>query len=112
MPGMGGLETLKAIQHHNAGRPRETEVGVIMVSAFTKRGADVTVRALQAGAFDFVTKPNAASEQENLLVLREQLVNKIRLHVAGRAIRPRGLAVPPAITGARPCRVSGKPVRA
>src|SRR6266545_297510 len=116
MPGLGGLEVLEAIQRLNAGRPSQEEVGVIMVSAFTKRGADVTVRALQAGAFDFVTKPNAASEQENLSVLREQLLGMIRLYVARRAARLPGVTVArhasPAATGKRPCRVSGKPVGA
>src|SRR5271166_3310051 len=82
MPGLGGLETLEAIQRRNATRPRQEEIGVIMVSAFTKRGADVTVRALQAGAFDFVTKPNRATEAENLAVLREELGGKIRLLLA------------------------------
>src|SRR5438045_9775956 len=53
MPGLDGLQTLQGIQRLNAGRPPSAHVGVIMVSAFTRRGADVTVRALQAGAFDF-----------------------------------------------------------
>src|SRR5262245_42126464 len=112
MPGLGGLEVLEAIQRFNAGRPPHEEVGVIMVSAFTKRGADVTVRALQAGAFDFVTKPHAASEHENLTVLREQLVCKICLYVARRAARPPAVPVLPAATGARAARVSGRAVRA
>jgi two-component system chemotaxis response regulator CheB len=109
MPGLDGLETLEAIQRFNAGRPPQHEIGVIMVSAFTKRGADVTVRALQAGAFDFVTKPNAASEQENLALLREQLVSKIRLFVARRAVRQP--AVPPSTTRAAPSGTATPPRR-
>jgi chemotaxis response regulator CheB len=48
MPGMDGLETLKAIQQFNAGRPRGPEIGVIMVMRIHQRGADVTVQALRA----------------------------------------------------------------
>src|SRR5258705_13612586 len=61
MPGMNGLQTLDEIQQFNRTRPPEAEIGVLMVSAYTKRGADVTMQALQAGAFDFVTKPSGAS---------------------------------------------------
>ncbi|MGA2259119.1 MAG: chemotaxis-specific protein-glutamate methyltransferase CheB [Thermoguttaceae bacterium] len=84
MPGMGGLETLKAIQRINAGKATGTEVGVLMVSAYTKRGADITVQALQAGAFDFVTKPSGPKPEENVNILRQQLLGKIRLFMAER----------------------------
>jgi two-component system, chemotaxis family, protein-glutamate methylesterase/glutaminase len=88
MPGLGGLETLQAIQRINATRPPDRTIGVIMVSAFTRRGADVTIRALQAGAFDFVTKPNGASAEANVQTLRQQLVPRIRSFLLGRRRRP------------------------
>jgi two-component system, chemotaxis family, protein-glutamate methylesterase/glutaminase len=84
MPGMGGLKTLEAIQCMNAARSPGTEVGVIMVSAFTKRGADVTVQALRTGAFDFVTKPSGPQQEENLRILRHEMLAKIHLFLAGR----------------------------
>jgi two-component system chemotaxis response regulator CheB len=84
MPGLSGLETLKAIQQLNGSRPPGTETGVIMVSAFTKRGADVTMQALQAGALDFVTKPSGATADENIERLRQELVPRIRLFLARR----------------------------
>jgi two-component system chemotaxis response regulator CheB len=84
MPGLGGLETLQAIQRFNAGRPDDPPVGTLMVSAFTRRGADVTLRALQAGAFDFVTKPSGPTAEANLRALREQLVPRIRSFMASR----------------------------
>jgi len=84
MPGMGGLETLKAIQRMNAGKAPGTEVGVVMVSAYTKRGADITVQALQAGAFDFVTKPSGPQQEENVNILRQQLLSKVRLFMSER----------------------------
>ena len=50
MPEMDGLEVLEAI------RAEKLDVGVIMVSAFTRRGSEMTIRALELGAFDFITK--------------------------------------------------------
>jgi two-component system chemotaxis response regulator CheB len=78
MPGMDGLATLEQIQQLNAQRPASAGVDVIMVSAFTRRGADVTVKALEAGAFDFVTKPSGPSQETNIAVLRDELIAKIR----------------------------------
>jgi len=77
MPGMDGLETLRAIQRFNATQAPGAAVGVIMVSAHTKRGADVTMQALRDGAFDFVAKPSGPRPDENLEQLRQQLVSKI-----------------------------------
>src|ERR1041385_6416991 len=57
MPGMDGLQTLEEIQAFNRGRPASPPVGVVMLSAFTRKGAQVTMNALQAGAFDFIAKP-------------------------------------------------------
>jgi two-component system, chemotaxis family, protein-glutamate methylesterase/glutaminase len=84
MPGMGGLETLKVIQKINSGMTPGMEIGVVMVSAYTKRGADITVQALQAGAFDFVAKPSSLQSEENVNILRQQLLNKIRLFMGER----------------------------
>ena len=84
MPGMDGLQTLQQIQQFNRTRPAGSEIGVLMVSAFTKRGADVTMQALQTGAFDFVTKPNGTSATENLELLRQDLLPKIRMFLARR----------------------------
>jgi two-component system, chemotaxis family, protein-glutamate methylesterase/glutaminase len=84
MPGMDGLQTLCEIERLDAGRPPGARIGVIMVSAFTKRGADVTVQALRAGAFDFITKPISTDEETSLAQLRQQLAGKIRLYLARR----------------------------
>jgi two-component system chemotaxis response regulator CheB len=116
MPGMDGLQTLRAIQQLNAGRPSASQVGVIMLSAFTRAGADVTIQALQAGAFDFVAKPVAASSEEALDLLRRELLPKIRLFMAHRRrAAAHGTSSPappyPACTVAKPAR-TGRPVRA
>jgi two-component system chemotaxis response regulator CheB len=97
MPGLGGLETLHAIQRFSAARPNDPPVGVIMVSAFTRQGAEVTLQALQAGAFDFVTKPDGPSAEANLLTLRQQLVPRILSFLARRRSGPA-----PAVPGPPP----------
>ncbi len=78
MPGMNGIETLKAIQEFNASRPGRAPVEVIMLSSFTKKGADVTMEALSAGAFDFITKPETGDADESVESLKRQLCAKIR----------------------------------
>ncbi len=83
MPGMDGLETLRAIQQLNRSRPDSPPVGVIMVSIATQEGARVTVEALQLGAFDFVAKPAGVTVEENLQALARELIGKIRTWRAG-----------------------------
>lgn len=53
MPRMDGIETLRRIT-------AEFGTPVIMVSSLTRRDAEMTIQALEIGAFDFVTKPNDA----------------------------------------------------
>lgn len=51
MPKMNGLELLEKLQKMHI------EQTVIVVSTVAKQGAKETIRALELGAFDFVTKP-------------------------------------------------------
>ena len=53
MPGMDGLSALERIM-------RECPTPVIMLSTLTQEGADVTLRALEVGAVDFVPKPSGS----------------------------------------------------
>jgi two-component system chemotaxis response regulator CheB len=96
MPGMDGLATLELIQRFSALRPTVPAIGVVMVSAFTRRGADITVKALQAGAFDVVAKPSGASPDASLAMLRDEVLAKIRACALHRA-KPDGrvLIAPP-----------------
>lgn len=53
MPGMGGMETLRALRGgRSVGR-------ILIVSAHSKRGAGMTIEALCHGADDFITKAPA-----------------------------------------------------
>ena len=61
MPDMDGIETVRRIREGWPSLP------VIMCSALTARGADVTLRALAAGATDYVTKPSTQAGQEDRL---------------------------------------------
>lgn len=66
MPVMDGLETLRLL-HEVYPKFR-----VIMVSAFTCEGAQATLEALEAGALDFITKPDGDDEECNSKLLRDQ----------------------------------------
>lgn len=52
MPRMDGLTFLGKLM-------RRRPTPVVMISTLTRKGADVTLRALEAGALDFVPKPTA-----------------------------------------------------
>ncbi len=51
MPRMDGLQTLAILM-------RDTPLPVVMLSTLTEAGAPATIRALELGAIDFVTKPS------------------------------------------------------
>lgn len=53
MPKMSGLELLEQLEHN------KIKATVIIVSTVAKEGAKETIRALELGAFDFVTKPDS-----------------------------------------------------
>ncbi len=102
MPEMGGLETLAAIQEINRADPDLPPIGVVMVSAHTRKGADTTIQALEAGAFDFITKPEAASPAESRQILRRQLLVKIRYFTSRRLFAPRPESAPAAVPAPAP----------
>lgn len=60
MPRMNGLELLELMQKERIRLP------VIMASTLTTEGAKETLRALELGAFDFVTKPGNFVEARGL----------------------------------------------
>lgn len=68
MPEMGGLEVLAEL------KKQRLDVGVIVVSSFTKAGSTLTIKALELGAFDFITKPTGKGPQESLNHLVQALI--------------------------------------
>ncbi|RMD84822.1 MAG: response regulator, partial [Lentisphaerae bacterium] len=71
MPRMDGLEFLRKLMP-------QYPLPVIMVSALTQRGKQITLEALEYGAVDFVTKPSA-DVARGLSRMIGQLVEKIRM---------------------------------
>jgi two-component system chemotaxis response regulator CheB len=72
MPGMNGLEVLDEI------KKRGLPVGVIIVSSFTTLGSGHTIRALEKGAFDFITKPSEGTTEENRKAVIDALTPRIK----------------------------------
>ena len=50
---------------------------VIVVSSLTYEGAEATIKALDLGALDFVTKPSATAYKFNIDDVKQQLIEKI-----------------------------------
>ncbi|MCD0460986.1 protein-glutamate methylesterase/protein-glutamine glutaminase [Roseiconus lacunae] len=75
MPRMDGLTFLSKLMH---ARPTP----VVMVSSLTEKGCDTTLRALEFGAVDFVTKPKI-DVTNGMANVGEEIIEKVR--VASRA---------------------------
>lgn len=58
MPEMNGLEVLAELQKNHPG------IGAIMLSTLTADGSDMTMKALELGAFDFILKPQSSANQQ------------------------------------------------
>ena len=71
MPKMDGLSFLEKIM---ALRP----MPVIMASTLTQKGADTTIRALEMGAFDTISKPVFQQNRNTLGNLQDELITKVR----------------------------------
>jgi two-component system chemotaxis response regulator CheB len=84
MPDMDGISALTEIM-------AKYPTPVIMISSFTKEGASETVRALQAGAVDFITKPTG-SALFDIYRIRRDLVKKIKAAYGAPVGRLRRLA--------------------
>ncbi len=70
MPEMNGIETLKQIM-------TQAPTPVVMVSAFTEAGAELTFKALDLGAVDFIAKPHTVFSRR-LQDVRQDILAKIR----------------------------------
>ncbi|WP_188260269.1 chemotaxis-specific protein-glutamate methyltransferase CheB [Azospirillum tabaci] len=81
MPGMDGLACLKRIMVEH---PKP----VVMVSALTADGAEVTLEALRLGAVEAVRKPSGVGA---IAGIAEQLVDTVRAAAGSRPRRVQGL---------------------
>ena len=71
MPKMDGIEFLSRLM-------RLRPMPVVMISTLTERGAEVTMRALELGAVDFVSKPRIGLA-DGIADLAGQIVDKVRI---------------------------------
>jgi two-component system, chemotaxis family, protein-glutamate methylesterase/glutaminase len=79
MPRMDGLEATELIMSRN---PRP----ILVVSSESREGAEVTLRALQLGAIDFVSKPSGAIDLD-MSSVREELCRKLKMAAKVRVVR-------------------------
>jgi two-component system chemotaxis response regulator CheB len=80
MPEMGGLEALREI------RQRWPRIGVVLLSGADRHAADITMKALELGALDFVAKADTGDVQRNQRQLVGQLTAIMRAFEVARSL--------------------------
>ena len=98
MPRMDGIDFLEKLM-------RLRPMPVVMVSTMTQQGAEVTLRALELGAVDFVAKPRLDVSKGMEAGARE-IIEKVRLAATARVRRqvapsPAGKSAPVLALGSR-----------
>ena len=89
MPKMDGLDFLERLM-------RLRPIPVVMVSSLTEKGSEITMRALELGAVDFVTKPKI-SIQSGMREYTDMIAEKIRVAAKAKVrLQSRQAAPPPA----------------
>jgi two-component system chemotaxis response regulator CheB len=83
MPRMDGLE---ATQHIMTQNPRP----ILIVSSESRQGAASTLRALELGAIDFVTKPSSGIDLD-MKNVRDELLGKLKMAAKVRVVRTAAL---------------------
>jgi two-component system chemotaxis response regulator CheB len=99
MPKMNGLEFLDKLM-------RAKPMPVVMISSFTETGSEVTFRALELGAVEFVTKPKLNEQTPD--DYGRMIADKIRAAKSARLRAPR--RADPNDTVTMPAMVAKKPV--
>ena len=83
MPRMDGLEATQQIMTQN---PRP----ILVVSSESRQGAASTLRALELGAIDFVTKPSSGVDLD-MRTVRDELIRKLKMAAKVRVVRTASL---------------------
>ncbi len=89
MPEMNGIELLEKLQN------MDNPPLVIMVSTLTQQGGELTLKALELGAFDVMPKPEAGKMAENMLKIKKKLepiirhVKRHKLRIIDPLVRPK-----------------------
>lgn len=85
MPGMDGLQALEKIM-------QDTPVPVVMISSLTHAGAESTIRALQLGAVDFITK--TAGSVSSISDIQSEMLEKCRAAVKANVVQLKKSLIP------------------
>lgn len=109
MPEMDGLETLAQI------KSLHPHIDVIILSAIDREMAELTMKALSAGALDFLLKPTGKTAQDGMQQLRAELsrlVSLAKTRKYSRQIRSNAPATltPPPVPECRPFMKSGRKI--
>lgn len=67
MPEMNGIEVLEHLKKD------DSPTSAVMLSTLTTRGSEMTIKALELGAFDFIPKPDKGSIAENISQISKAL---------------------------------------
>ncbi len=81
MPKMDGLTSLQKIMH-------DCPTPVIMVSSLTTEGAELTIKALEYGAVDFIPK-ELSYINVKIIKIKEELIRKVKEIVKQSSLRDR-----------------------
>lgn len=89
MPILDGISAVKQIMEQNP-------IPVVMLSSLTHEGAEATIRALEAGAIDFVAKPSGAISLD-LAKVKDELLMKVKsaTNAKARKVTPFTRILPP-----------------
>ena len=79
MPHVDGLQATELIMSKN---PRP----IVIVSSESREGADITLKALELGAIDFVAKPSSGIDLD-MNSVREELCRKLKMAAKVRVVR-------------------------
>jgi two-component system chemotaxis response regulator CheB len=81
MPEMNGLQVLEWMERE------ASDVDAIVLSTLTTRGGEMTMKALELGAFDFIPKPQSGSLNENREDLKKSLSLILNAYKRSKEIR-------------------------
>ena len=96
MPEMNGIEVLEQI------REQGLPTTAVMLSTLTQKGGEMTIRALELGAFDFIPKPDQGTMAENLKKISVVLTPIVEAFKRQKKIPPSWVATASPIQGRRP----------
>ncbi|MFG1400486.1 protein-glutamate methylesterase/protein-glutamine glutaminase [Xanthobacter sediminis] len=105
MPEMDGLTALPLILKQRPGTM------VVVASTLTRRGAEVSLKALTLGAADYLPKPEAGAGMFNADDFKRELLAKVR-SLGTKALRRRGASDTARATAASAPRPVARPARA